>query len=1727
MFSSSTLLPLSILVRSTPSLLTHLFPDFLDNFRTTGICGHEATGVELTEQWRYPDIDNTTITSVQTGSNLTVNWALHYAHQGGWLFELYTADGELTSTWNSTDHWDCSSDSTQQEAILRMPDTPCENCVLRLRRQALEWGAGYRFHSCALVNITDDPDDACNGCSGNGRCRNGRCRCFNSPRRGFWYGDHCQNQNECDTDAHCGEFGVCVDTGNITPPNKQCYCREGYFGTERRPVRGSNMAVRTCTRESNLTLGNPRQWEDEYDFMFQSPGRGDFQLFYTLDEENEEIEFAIRARTSNWVAIGFRPIATSSTGAPDTADGEQVAEGEAAVEGEGGRRRRLKTVHTMPQIQSEADEVFTQKRSLLDGHDHDHDHDHDSDDSHDDHEDDSVVEPVVEPVAEPNDADADDDEGTEGEDTGDEFCEEGDPTIVDYDEGVHNLAPLSLQNSNERNLKSLSMPNLQTEKPIKRSLKQNQSNNDDEEEEDTADEEASDEDDSDDSAATEPSVSPDLAVGEVPAPVSEGDAAVDDEDQTTYVPELIAEGTECEAVAVDPAAHPMINQDVIIAYAKDGIFRIQDSFTPSRAKPLPDSFFNGDDGIIDAVGTQSGRFTNIKFRRRLNSVDGFGDYCILPEVNYWLIYAYGQNPTRYSHDPPSGLETGRASNEQFYGEDELKYHGGGIGTTYEGRGSFGRVNFFDEPTETRQPGEGCLESTMDGYDCMVSALGGDYIIHWTVEDDGVAFACETSGTGWVGIGWPETPGVMVGSQTVIGLGGGDTGSVGVYLLEERAPSGITEDNSLFEIEDGEIETGDDSSVLRFKRLFDDEFDGEGEIDLVVAFHASSNEIEYHGTTRANLSSPDDTEQSSITSQPHVENQSHLMDSEDLTPHTECTNSSQGDPCPEMEKSAGSSVPENDDAISVKEEELSESSKSRTQQRCFTLYSVEDRSGDPEQTVEFSFLSATETIPEDYQTAYGGPSDDDGELAPEQEATVVWKKEPSFQFEFLPQLDNEENDKVETKEANDEVDTNAQNDGVDTNVENDEGVTDEECVRIDIASESAVSDEESKCESVGNHKSVASASAVSHSLTPPASEVEENNPEDPPDAQEITREADDTPSELKEQHNELYMKKNFWTDFLLSWKRFRNTFHFSLWSTRIQAVEGKHGSNVGITLYFLRWILYLNLVISALWIMFTVVPFIAYPPSTFSWDLFAENNATELLNGKALGRTWFLYGGYEYPLGTKHGAYEPGIVFPLAACLTLFLSLLSLLNVIGKRIAGEGDSSVIEQNQTYPFSSVVFASWDFHMDDIHSVWNLKNAIRSQIREMLKDAEWSQRTTTLKGHLLNGATKIIGTMVFWPATVCVTAAAMFYAVGNGDLINEYFGFSFAQSITITLVSLAGQFLVRFTVKYEGWHPRVAQQVETTKLFSVKVINLGVILYTIYNIQLKAADATQLMMESGVQALDHCANHDANSCEVGLVCCDQDCIRRFGMEYKGYCVPVCEENEMGMIFYRLVLTNGFILSLQEVVQALVMTHCFKTRPHMDAAKFFVNIVDTQALVWLGSIVAPLLPLFGVLSNVTTFYIKSWLALSVYDPPRTTCSAARNSNMQYNLTLLALLFCALPITSLLYEDRDICGPNTGQSMADALSKKISRSPRIVKTLIRWVTNPVILGGALFALAFFFLLERVRKAKWKKKATESKIEFSRYRHDMQLKLAETRSKTASPVSATYPRQQSFFNYLR
>ena len=64
-------------------------------------------------------------------------------------------------------------------------------------------------------------------------------------------------------------------------------------------------------------------------------------------------------------------------------------------------------------------------------------------------------------------------------------------------------------------------------------------------------------------------------------------------------------------------------------------------------------------------------------------------------------------------------------------------------------------------------------------------------------------------------------------------------------------------------------------------------------------------------------------------------------------------------------------------------------------------------------------------------------------------------------------------------------------------------------------------------------------------------------------------------------------------------------------------------------------------------------------------------------------------------------------------------------------------------------------------------------------------------------------------------------------------------------------------------------------------------------------------------------------------------------------------------------------------------------------------ISIIDTEILVWLGSMYAPLLPFFGLLSNVVTFNTKRFLSLFLYTPPQERYSASRTNVVVYTLML------------------------------------------------------------------------------------------------------------------------------
>jgi len=227
-------------------------------------------------------------TDLSARDAINVTWHLGYPHRGGFKIQLLDSRGRHLQDLTPEGEWvgDRLTRHTTQSYELTVPDDlVCPNCILRLVRQASEWGE-YKFKSCADVNIVPY-DEWSNRCSGQGTsARDRRCKC-----RKPYYGRFCQYKNDCEEDKDCNNHGRCIQSEGTSVPHRECFCEPGYHG-------------QTCQKQSPLKLKTYKP-EDYQEIKLQ----GDkFKFLWRyIGETSDEIEGVIVAKTDSYVAIGWRP----------------------------------------------------------------------------------------------------------------------------------------------------------------------------------------------------------------------------------------------------------------------------------------------------------------------------------------------------------------------------------------------------------------------------------------------------------------------------------------------------------------------------------------------------------------------------------------------------------------------------------------------------------------------------------------------------------------------------------------------------------------------------------------------------------------------------------------------------------------------------------------------------------------------------------------------------------------------------------------------------------------------------------------------------------------------------------------------------------------------------------------------------------------------------------------------------------------------------------------------------------------------------------------------------------------------------------------------------------------------------------------------------------------------------------------------------------------------------
>nr|XP_031827935.1 uncharacterized protein LOC116424971 isoform X3 [Nomia melanderi] len=229
--------------------------------------------------------------------------------------------------------------------------------------------------------------------------------------------------------------------------------------------------------------------------------------------------------------------------------------------------------------------------------------------------------------------------------------------------------------------------------------------------------------------------------------------------------------------------NPMDCTDIIIGSARGNSHKIADYYTRDRSTPRKDDYWGGRDTLTAAMGFERDGVTTIMFRRKLAANEPT-DHEIV-DGNMQVIWAKGQEPGNYVHNPPSGIEKAKVSVKDFYKADELKYHGHG-----SQRGAL-TLNFFEEKRRQEMAANG--DATMQAASCQgewhyprhCSPDNGtcEYSIQWTYKSrrDQLSFVISTTHTNtWTGIGFSDDEKM---SQTDAVLGWVDDKSGRAFLMD--------------------------------------------------------------------------------------------------------------------------------------------------------------------------------------------------------------------------------------------------------------------------------------------------------------------------------------------------------------------------------------------------------------------------------------------------------------------------------------------------------------------------------------------------------------------------------------------------------------------------------------------------------------------------------------------------------------------------------------------------------------------------------------------------------------------------------------------------------------------------------------------------------------------------------------------------------------------------------
>lgn len=562
---------------------------------------------------------------------------------------------------------------------------------------------------------------------------------------------------------------------------------------------------------------------------------------------------------------------------------------------------------------------------------------------------------------------------------------------------------------------------------------------------------------------------------------------------------------------------------------------------------------------------------------------------------------------------------------------------------------------------------------------------------------------------------------------------------------------------------------------------------------------------------------------------------------------------------------------------------------------------------------------------------------------------------------------------------------------------------------------------------------------------------------------------------------------------------------------MREIEGKFGTGVVSYFLFLRWLLFLNISISILILLFMILPKTLLNETQYECDDFEPNSTVccsnyylsknetdtnvflDIIQGTGfMERTILFYGVYSDQIYEYYvnDLLENQLYFnmPMAYILVaISWVLLSLIAIVKTAAKGFKERLVENEGQFYKYCNLVFGGWDFCIHNDKSAKIKHKALHNEIKGYLEEEkliEERQLRTRESQIFIYFKRFLINLIVFA------------ILIGSGLLI--YFAFNFSTDrlndgnqqtqLSHDIGNYSNTKAERLTLGLykEGGMNYVMRQLEVTLLeflpfLCIVVLNLIVpemfsyliqiesytpahvlIIMLLRTVLLRLSSLAVLLSQMYIYVRDN-----------GFVC---------SLTNEDSSKLECWETYVGQQLYKLILTDfavqfvtTFFINLPRAFLARhTSSRCIKIIGEQDfyLPKHVLDIVYTQTIIWMGSFFCPFLPIIGTIFYFLIFYIKKFTCLINCTPSPVVYKASKSKSLFMSVLLLGFIVSIAPVA---YSVAEIlpsisCGPYRGyNNVWEFVVETFDGFPFLIRELIFRMGTSTFAVPA-FAILLFFL---------------------------------------------------------